>query len=490
MAYTEHEKVGFVERMWAEGLRPTSAQRLWGAPNRNLLTKWEREALAGELPAKRPPQRGRAEHRKHARWPEETKAEAIRLADLGVPCRQIGERLGLPRGKAAGLVKSWRAQRERARMAAEGAVDVKSSGKGRAKAPARAELEERVAELELDNAALRELIADPKAGAPASLSNRLKAGYVTRLRGEFGFRPKDLLAFFRMSRSSYEYACRERGRAEPDGLAERVSRAFEASGGTYGHRRVRAPIESGADGEPPAPAPERAVRRIMRERGLAACRRRGSRPWSSYPGEPEGGRPANLPRERARARREAGEDFRLAHDFSAAGPGELLVTDVTEFSVGGRKLFLSPVTDCWDGAPISWRVSAHPDSALCGGSLADALASLPAGHGPTAVHTDGGACCGARSWKALCSEHGAERSMSRKGACPDNARAEGLFGALKREFLHPRDWGGVGAAEFARELDGYLRWFVDGRLRAFREGGRTVYMTIAEHRRLHGYAAP
>ena len=370
MAYTEHEKVGFVERMWAEGLRPTSAQRLWGAPNRNLLTKWEREALAGELPAKRPPQRGRAEHRKHARWPEETKAEAIRLADLGVPCRQIGERLGLPRGKAAGLVKSWRAQRERARMAAEGAVDVKSSGKGRAKAPARAELEERVAELELDNAALRELIADPKAGAPASLSNRLKAGYVTRLRGEFGFRPKDLLAFFRMSRSSYEYACRERGRAEPDGLAERVSRAFEASGGTYGHRRVRAPIESGADGEPPA------------------------------------------------------------------------------------------------------------------------LASLPAGHGPTAVHTDGGACCGARSWKALCSEHGAERSMSRKGACPDNARAEGLFGALKREFLHPRDWGGVGAAEFARELDGYLRWFVDGRLRAFREGGRTVYMTIAEHRRLHGYAAP
>ena len=312
---------------------------------------------------------------------------------------------------------------------------------------------------------------------------------MTRLREGFGLPLGGLLAFFGISRSSYYYARRERGRGVPDALADRVAAAFEASGRTYGYRRVRAAIESGADGGEPMAAPERAVRRAMRERGLVPCRRRDARPWSSYAGEPEGGRPENVPRERALARRAAGEGFRLAHDFSAARPGELLVTDVTQFSLNGWRAYLSPVVDCWDGMPVAWRVSARPDSALCDGSLSDALASLGGTRrGRVTVHSDGGACYGSRSWRALCRAHGVRRSMSRRATCPDNARAEGFFGTLKREFLHPRDWSGVSRGEFCRELAAWMGWYVHGRLRAFREGGRTVYMTIAEHRRIHGYA--
>ena len=324
MAYTEHEKVGFVERMWAEGLRPASAHRLWGSPARGSLRAWELQALRGELPAEMPPVRGRLPHAKHAEWPRETREEAVRLAGLGVPTRQIADRLGIPHGGAGSLVASWR---RRATMGAEGAVGMAGGG-GRAKAPTRAELEAEVERPGLDNAALREMVADPKAGGPARLSNRRKAEYVTRLREGFGLPLGGLLAFFGISRSSYYYARRERGRGVPDALADRVAAAFEASGRTYGYRRVRAAIESGADGGEPMAAPERAVRRAMRERGLVPCRRRDARPWSSYAGEPEGGRPENVPRERALARRAAGEGFRLAHDFSAARPGELLVTDV------------------------------------------------------------------------------------------------------------------------------------------------------------------
>ena len=484
MAYTEHEMVGFVERMWAEGLRPASAHRLWGSPSRDTLRKWELRALAGELPASMPPVRGRLPHAKHLPWPEQTRSEALRLSALGVPTRQIADRLGIPHRGAPALIAAWR----RRASAAEGVAGVARAGGGRAKAPTRAELEAEVERLRLDVAALREIVADPKAGDPASLSNGRKAGYVTRLREGFGFPLKGLLAFFRISRSSYYYARRARRAAEPEGLADRVEAAFEASGRTYGYRRVRAAIESGADGGEPMPAPERAVRRIMRERGLAPRRRRGARAWSSYAGEPEGGRPANVPRERAAARRAAGEDFRLAHDFSASRPGELLVTDVTQFSLNGWKAYLSPVLDCWDGAPLGWRVSARPDSELCDGSLADALASLPAGLGPATVHTDGGSCYGSRSWRSLCREAGASRSMSRKATCPDNARAEGFFGTLKKEFLHARDWTGATMETFCRELCSWLSWYVRGRLKAFREGGRTVYMTIAEHRRAHGYA--
>ena len=79
--------------------------------------------------------------------------------------------------------------------------------------------------------------------------------------------------------------------------------------------------------------------------------------------------------------------------------------------------------------------------------------------------------------------------MSRKGCCPDNARAEGFFGALKEEFYYGRDWSRASPEEFSAELDGYMRWYRDGRLKLFEEGGRKVYDTIMGRRRRLGYAA-
>ncbi len=49
--------------------------------------------------------------------------------------------------------------------------------------------------------------------------------------------------------------------------------------------------------------------------------------------------------------------------------------------------------------------------------------------------------------------------MSRKGMGGDNARAEGFFGLLKREFFHARDWDGWSLGDFMAELDRWLRWF-------------------------------
>lgn len=42
--YTDEDKVFCVKRMWAEGLTPTAASRLWGAPSRRTLAAWEKEA--------------------------------------------------------------------------------------------------------------------------------------------------------------------------------------------------------------------------------------------------------------------------------------------------------------------------------------------------------------------------------------------------------------------------------------------------------------
>ena len=196
-----------------------------------------------------------------------------------------------------------------------------------------------------------------------------------------------------------------------------------------------------------------------------------------------------MPRERALARREAGEPFRLAHDFSASAPGELLVTDVTEFSLNGFRAYLSPVIDCWDGCPVGVAVSLRPDQELCSSSLDMALSCLPAGSAPV-VHTDGGACYRGGRWRAQCERAGATRSMSRKGTCPDNARAEGFFGTLKQEFFYGREWAGVSPGAFEAELLAYVGWYVRGRPRLFREGGRSFYETLADHRRRLGVPVP
>ena len=77
----------------------------------------------------------------------------------------------------------------------------------------------------------------------------------------------------------------------------------------------------------------------MSARGRRAGRGGASAPT---PARSTAAGPPTSPRERAVARREAGEDFRLAHDFSAGAPGELLVTDVTKFSLNGFKAYRSP----------------------------------------------------------------------------------------------------------------------------------------------------
>ena len=116
------------------------------------------------------------------------------------------------------------------------------------------------------------------------------------------------------------------------------------------------------------------------------------------------------------------------------------------------------------------------------------MAVAAAGGGFT-LHSDRGWHYRTPDWVRACGEAGVERSMSRKGHSPDNAACEGFFGRLKVEFFHGRDWRGVSAERFAAELAEWIRWYREGRLKAFDEGGRKVYDTIAGRRRRLGLAA-
>lgn len=317
---------------------------------------------------------------------------------------------------------------------------------------------------QIENLLLRAVLDDLKAAGshPLSTSMRSRCELGERLRRATGLPTSAITRFLEIPRSTWYYHRARAGRDRDGWLRPLVREAFEACG-RRGYRAVHATLRR-AGGR----VSEKRVRRVMREEGLCARRRR--RRYSSYRGEVSPA-PPNLPL------RADG-----THDFSAARPNELWVTDLTEFRLpGDGKVYLNAVVDCYDGRPVAWAAGPSPTAALANSSLLAAASTLAPGEAP-AVHSDRGAHYRWPGWVAICGRYGLERSMSRKARSGDNARAEGFFGTLKSEFFHPRDWAGWTREEFIAELDAWLRWFREGRI-----SQALGWLTPDEHRLANGH---
>ena len=55
--------------------------------------------------------------------------------------------------------------------------------------------------------------------------------------------------------------------------------------------------------------------------------------------------------------------------------------------------------------------------------------------------------------------------MSLKACSPDNAACEGFFGRLKTELFYPRDWKAITIEQFVAEVDAYIRWYNERRIK-------------------------
>ena len=334
-----------------------------------------------------------------------------------------------------------------------------------------AKMQLRKVQLELDvRQATLEIVKKDQGADPELLTNEEKAAMVEALRAEYKL--CEILPVVGMAKISYEYArsAQAKGETEEHAAARKaVVEAFEASGGTYGYRRIYAQVN--ADAEDGAAIGEWTVRSIMEEENLVARAAKKKRRYSSYEGEISEA-PTNLLR-----------DDRGKHHFRANKPNELWITDVTEFRIPAGKVYLSPIVDCFDGMPLSWSISTSPDAEMANSSLLGACSWLGEGDHPK-IHSDRGCHYRWPGWIRICDENGLVRSMSRKGCSPDNARCEGFFGRLKIEFFHGCDWAGVTIEEFMDMLDAYLRWYRDVRIK-----GDLDYRSPMQYRRDLGLLA-
>ena len=120
----------------------------------------------------------------------------------------------------------------------------------------------------------------------------------------------------------------------------------------------------------------------------------------------------------------------LNRDFHAEKPNQKWVTDVTEFSLFGEKLYLSPILDLHSNDLVSYTISDRPVLSMVTTMLNEAFAKIPDGTN-LILHSDQGWQYQHKQYQRMLREKGIRQSMSRKGNCLDNAVIENFFGRSK-----------------------------------------------------------
>lgn len=152
----------------------------------------------------------------------------------------------------------------------------------------------------------------------------------------------------------------------------------------------------------------------------------------------------------------------LRRQFTAHKANEKWVTDVTEFSVAGEKLYLSPVMDLYNGEIVAFETAKRPAYELVGTMLKKALSKLKPGEKPM-LHSDQGWQYRMPAYTRVLQQKGMTQSMSRKGNCLDNAAMESFFAVLKSEFFYLNRFSSID--ELQAGIKKYIRYYNHDRIK-------------------------
>ncbi len=232
---------------------------------------------------------------------------------------------------------------------------------------------------------------------------------------------------------------------------EEITSIYHENQGRYGYRRITLEMRNRG-----YVINHKTVSRLMKVLGLK-CQVRIKK-YRSYKGE-IGKVAPNL----------------IDRDFRADKPNQKWTTDITEFSLFGQKLYLSPILDMYNGEIISYNISDHPILNQVMDMLDKAFEKIPDNTG-LIFHSDQGWQYQHKRYQARLKEKGIRQSMSRKGNCLDNAVMENFFGLLKSELLYLREFESV--KEFREELEKYIYYYNNQRIKGKLKGLSPVQYRI------------
>ncbi len=213
---------------------------------------------------------------------------------------------------------------------------------------------------------------------------------------------------------SGDYAWRGREprvRAQQDALLlARIRAIHKRSRGTYGVPRIHAQLR--AEG---TRVGRKRIARLMRQAGVRGVSRRKSHQTTK---RNEKARPA--------------ADL-VERDFSAQGPNQLWVADITYIRTDSGFLYLAVVVDAFSRRVVGWAMKTHLRTQL----VLDALEMALWQRRPQSVihHSDQGTQYTSIAFGQRCRQAGVRPSMGSVGDCFDNALCESFFASLVCELL-------------------------------------------------------
>lgn len=165
----------------------------------------------------------------------------------------------------------------------------------------------------------------------------------------------------------------------------------------------------------------------------------------------------------------------LERNFKATKPNEKWVTDVTEFALFGKKLYLSPILDLYNGEIVSYNISEKPTFYQTTDMLKKAFEKIT-DDTQLILHSDQGWQYQMPKYQNMLKEKGIRQSMSRKGNCLDNAVMENFFGLLKTELLYLQEFNNID--HFVKELIAYIDYYNNKRIKSKLKGLSPVQYRI------------
>ncbi len=200
-------------------------------------------------------------------------------------------------------------------------------------------------------------------------------------------------------------------RAQQDALLlARIRAVHQQSRSTYGVPRIHAQLR--AEG---TRVGRKRIARLMRQAGLRGVSRRKSHQTTK---RNEKARPA--------------ADL-VQRDFSAQGPNQLWVADITYIRTDSGFLYLAVVVDAFSRRVVGWAMKTHLRTQL----VLDALEMALWNRRPDGVihHSDQGTQYTSIAFGQRCHRAGVRPSMGSVGDCYDNALCESFFASLESELL-------------------------------------------------------
>lgn len=242
-----------------------------------------------------------------------------------------------------------------------------------------------------------------------------------------------------MARSSYYYHQKSnRVKDKYHEVKEWIKSIYHQHKGRLGYRRITLEIRNKG-----IIINHKTVLRLMKILGLKSLIR--LKKYKSYKGE-HGKIAPNI----------------LKRNFKADQPNQKWATDITEFNVKGKKLYLSPVIDLFNGEIVSYELSERPNFEQVVNMLKKSFKKIGK-NAELILHSDQGWQYQTKQYQRLLKDKGIKQSMSRKGNCLDNAIIENFFGIIKAELFYLEKFSSI--KQLKQEIRKYIIYYNNHRIK-------------------------